>query len=106
MTFFSNICLTDKKVKKSELTFMCQSHFCDSNLASEDSVLLVPLGANVFAAEAVALLDVTAAGLHNVLATTTDFAPEKSFKLFKSTSKKFKLLLRDQDLGHFKITKM
>ena len=77
MTFFTNICLTDKKVKKSELTFMCQSHFCNSNLASEDSVLLVPLGANVLAAEAVALLDVPAAGLYNVLATTPDFATEE-----------------------------
>ncbi len=56
---------------------MCQSHFCDSNLASEDSVLLVPLGANVLAAEAVALLDVAATGLHNVLATTPDFATEE-----------------------------
>ena len=65
---------------------MCQSHFCDSNLASEDSVLLVPLGANVLAAEAVALLDVPAAGLHNVLATTPDFAPEKSFNLIGTIS--------------------
>jgi hypothetical protein len=85
---------------------MCQSHFRDSNLASEDSVLLVPLGANVLAAEAVALLDVAAASFHDVLATTPDFAPDKSIKLFKSTSKKFRLLFRDQDLSHCKTTKM
>ena len=55
---------------------MGQSHFRDSDLASEDSVLFVSLGANVLPSEAIALLQVAAAGLDHVLATSPDFAPE------------------------------
>ena len=55
---------------------MGQGHLGDPDLASEDSVLLVPLGADVLPAVAVAPLEVAAAGLDHVLARTPDFAPD------------------------------
>ncbi len=54
---------------------MSQRHFSYPDLASEDAVLLVPLGAHVLAAVAIALLEVPAARLDNVLAASPYFAP-------------------------------
>jgi hypothetical protein len=51
-------------------TFVRQGHPRDPDLASEDAVLLVSLGAHVLVAVAVALLEVAAGGLHHGLAAT------------------------------------